>query len=221
MRKLFSVLTLLLAINFLVVAGAVGWLWQSKHLDRDRAMAIKEIVFPKPTTAPTSQPATADPSTQPIAGLEELLARASGRTAAEQVEFIRHAFDAQTAQLERRARELKDLQRQIDLAKAQVAKDRAALESDEKRLADQKAQATRLAGDKGFQDSLLRYQAMPGKQVKQIFMTLDDQTVMDYLQTMEPRAAARIIKEFKSPEEVERIQKVLERMRIAQAPTKE
>src|SRR5439155_15931204 len=75
----------------------------------------------------------------------------------------------------------------------------------------------RLANDKGFQDSLARYQAMPGKQVKQIFMTLDDDTVMNYLQTMEPRAAARIIKEFKAPDEVQRIQKVLEKMRVAQA----
>jgi hypothetical protein len=52
-------------------------------------------------------------------------------------------------------------------------------------------------------------------------MTLDDATVMNYLQAMEPREAAKVIKEFKSPEETARIQNVLERMRLAQLPTKE
>ena len=53
------------------------------------------------------------------------------------------------------------------------------------------------------------------KQVKQVFMTLDDATVMSYLQAMEPRAAARIMKEIKSPEELRRIQTIMERMRQA------
>src|SRR5262249_15121951 len=161
------------------------------------------IVFPKHVDAPTTRPAPEEaPTTQPMMRLEELLARATGRSAAEQVEFIQHAFDAQMAQLDRRQREVTDQQRQVDLAKEQLARDRPALTSDQKKLADQEQQATKLAGDKGFQDSLQRYQAMSGKQVKQIFMSLDDQTVMNYLQAMEPRAAARVIKEFKTPEEV-------------------
>jgi len=223
MKRLFNVLMLILAINFVAIAGGVGWLVQSKHVDREKFAAIREIVFPKKTDAPATQPAGSEsPSTQPILKLEELLARTTGRSASDQVEFIQHAFDAQMAQLDRRARELNDQQRQVDLAKQQMSRDRAALVADQKKLADERQLATRLAGDKGFQDSLLRYQAMPGKQVKQIFMTLDDATVMNYLQAMEPRTAARIIKEFKSPEELDRIHKVLELMRVAQiSPTKE
>jgi len=220
MKRLFNVLMLTLALNFIALAGGVGWLYQSGHLDRTRVAAIEEIVFPKKTDAPTTQPGnTGSPTTQPIVQLEELLAKASGRSAVEQVEFIQHTFDAQMAQRDRRQRELNDLQRQVDLAKDQMAKDRAALQAEQKKLADQQQQVTKFASDKGFQDSLDRYQAMPGKQVKAIFMTLDDATVMNYLQAMEPRAAAKVIKEFKSPEETARIQKVLERMRLAQAST--
>ena len=62
---------------------------------------------------------------------------------------------------------------------------------------------------------------MPPKQVKQIFATLDDQTVVNFLQAMEPRTAAKIIKEFKTDDEVARMQKVLEKMRQAQASAKE
>jgi hypothetical protein len=48
-------------------------------------------------------------------------------------------------------------------------------------------------------------------------MTLDDQTVVTYLQAMESRSAAKITREFKSPEEVERLKRLLEKMRQPQA----
>src|SRR6478736_720130 len=100
MKKLISVLVLVLALNFLAVSGVVGWLVQSKHVDRTRMIAIRDIVFPKQVEAPATQPASSDsPTTQPIMKLEELLARTTGRSASDQVEYIQHAFDAQMAQL--------------------------------------------------------------------------------------------------------------------------
>ena len=78
-------------------------------------------------------------------------------------------------------------------------------------------QAARLASDQGFQDSLNLYNSMPAAQVKRVFAGLDDQTVTTYLEAMQPRTAAKIIKEFKSQDETDRIQHILERMRTAQA----
>src|SRR5438477_5433692 len=144
MKKFFNVLMLILAVNFLAAAGGVWWLYQSKHLDRQKIIAIKEIIFPTGSDAPTTQPADSSPATQPILRLEELLARANGRTAAEQVEFIQHAFDAQMAQLDRRQRELNDQQRQVDLAKQQMARDRATLLADQQKLSDQQQEEAKL-----------------------------------------------------------------------------
>ena len=57
MKKLFNVLVLTLAVNFLALGGVVGWMVQTKKLDRDKVQAIKELLFPKPAPeAPTSQP---------------------------------------------------------------------------------------------------------------------------------------------------------------------
>lgn len=220
-RKLFNVLVLTLAMNFIALAGAVGWLFHSRKLDREKVTAIREMIFTEPPApaAPTTQPDAA--TTQPILQLEQLLSRQSGRSAGAQAEFIKESFDAQMTQLERRARELLDLQRQVDLAKAQLARDRTQLGQAESDLAAKQAQADKLAGDKGFQDSLALYTSMPAKQVKAIFMTLDEQTVVNYLQAMQPRTAAKIIKEFKSPEETSRIQSVLEKIRQAQASAKD
>jgi hypothetical protein len=215
MKRLFNVLVLTLAVNFLAVAGLVGWLHQTKRIDRAKVDAIRDILFSKDKPpAPTTQP-TSDPTTQPALNLDALLAKTAGRSATEQVRFIQQTFDAQMVQLERRERELADLQRQVDLAKEQLTRDRADIDRQRADLASMRDEQTRLAGDKGFQDSLGLYTSLPSKQVKQVFMTLDDATVMNYLQAMEPRAAARIMKEFKSPEELKRIQTIMEKMRQA------
>jgi hypothetical protein len=221
MKKLFSVLMLTLALNFLAVAGGVGWLYKQGRIDKEKIAAIKEILFPKPAVdLATTQPSE-DPTTQPIMRLEELLAKAAGRSASEQVEFIQHAFDAQMAILDRRQRELIDLQRQVDLSKQQMTKDLAALQQQKQALDAREQEATRLASDTGFQDSLTLYTTMAPKQVKTIFMGLDDQTIKNYLEAMQPRTAAKIVKEFKSPDETKRIEKIMEQMRLAQVSTKE
>jgi flagellar motility protein MotE (MotC chaperone) len=212
MKKLFDVFVLLLAVNFLAVAGFAVWLVKSHRVDRTKAMAIKEMVFP--STAPATQP-VADATTQPTAALDELVARQSGRTAAEQVEFIQRTFDAQRAQLDRREREVKDLERQVELAKQKMARDRVAFDTEKLALKKREDEATKLANDKGFQDALDRYVSMPPKQVKQIFMTLEEKTAVSFLQAMEPSRAAKILKDFKTPDEVDRAQKFLERMRQA------
>jgi hypothetical protein len=217
MKKLWSVLVLTLAINFLAVAGGVGWLYQTGRMDRDKVMAIKDLLFPPPPpAAPTTQP-TEVPASQPSLKLEELLAKHAGLPAAEQLALIRQSFDSQMAQLDRAYRGLVDLQRQVDLAQKQLAVDRAALEKRRKELDIREKQTERLATDQGFQDTLSLYQSMPAKQVKAMFMTLDDQMVVQYLQAMEGRAAARITKEFKTPEELDRLKRIMEKLRTAQA----
>ena len=73
--------------------------------------------------------------------------------------------------------------------------------------------------DKGFEETLDLYNSMPTKQVKDVFVTLDDATVTKYLQAMDAARAAKVLKEFKTPPETERVQKWLEIIR--RAPTTE
>ena len=213
MKKLFNVFVLTLAANFLAVAGAVAFLYKDGRLDRKRFEAIRLILYPPPAPAPAAtQPAQAA-RVEPVLQLGELLAQKSGLSTAEQLEFIQQTFDARMAELDRRQRELVDLQRQVDMANAALARDRTSLDAGTKELADREQLAATLAADKNFQDTLKLYQAMPAKQVKQLFMTMDDETVTRYLQAMEPRGATKILKEFKGPDEVQRVQRVLEKMR--------
>jgi len=215
-KKIWNLIVLTLAMNFVALAGGVGWLVKSGRLDKAKALEVKKMFFEPPPEPPkTDAAAKTDPTTQPSIRLDALLAKASGRSAVAQVELIHQAFDAQVAQLDRRERELIDLQRQVDLAKQQLIIDRTKLTKDQQSLAANQQEQTKLASDKGFQDSLALYTTMQAPQVKKIFMTLDDDTVQQYLQAMEPKPASKIIKEFKTPDELVRIQKILEKMRQA------
>lgn len=219
MKKLFGVLVLCLAMNFLAMAGGVGWLYQNGHLDKARIAKIREILFPPPVPPPPkAAPGIASPTTQPTLELANLMQKQSGRPATEQIDFLKRTFDAQMLELDLRQRELIDLQRQVDLANQKLGSDRAALEKREKALAEREQEANRLESDQGFQTSLAMYEAMAPAQVKQIFLTLSEQTVQQYIQAMEPRTANKIIKEFKTPDETAFIQKVLEGIRQPQTP---
>jgi septal ring factor EnvC (AmiA/AmiB activator) len=215
-KKLWNLLVLTLALNFVALAAGVAWLYQAGRLDHARVVAVKEILFPPPASvAPSTQPADEAP-TAPSSSkrLEELLSKMSGkRTAAEQVEFIQQTFDTTMAQLDRRQRVIEDLEGQIARANQKLAEDRKALDADRGALVAREKEAERLAGDKGFQDTLELYNSMPPRQVKALFMTADELTVAQYLDAMQPRTAARIIKEFKTPEELDRMKRVLEKMR--------
>jgi hypothetical protein len=220
MKKLANVIAWVLALNFTALAGVLVWLYRSGHLNRQKVIEIRQILFPATAAvAPTTRPVES-PATRPAPRLEELLAQYAGRPPSEQLAYIRRSFDAQMAQLDQARRGVMDLQAQVLADKRKLAEDRIAFEEEKKKLAARESQADRAATDKGFQDTLALYQALPAKQVKAIFMGLDDATVIQYLQAMEPRAAGRISKEFKTPDEIERLKKIMESMRQPQAAAK-
>ncbi len=217
-KKILNVITLALALNFLAVIAGSAVLVSKSHMDRQKFGKLKDVLFdttqPSVVNLAATQPVA---TTAPVDRLAVLLAKASGRPANEQVNYIRQSFDGEMAELDRKHRELEDLRHQIDLARDQTRIDRSKIEQAQKELDDRQKLQDKLASDKGFQDSLELYNVMPPKQVKTIFMTLSDDTVQQYFQAMEPRSAAKIMKEFKLPEESARLQKVLEKIRQSQS----
>jgi hypothetical protein len=219
MKKLLTVIAAVLALNFLGLAGGVGYLWKTGHLDRDRIKAIKDVLFPAAPAVTLAGAGSEAPATQPSELLDEMLKKAAGRTAEEQVAFIQQSFDSRMAQLDLRQRQIADQQHNLDFGRQRLAEDRSALEAEKLKVAAAEQKAALEANDQGFQDSLQLYINMPAKQVKSIFMTLSEETMMRYLEAMDAKTASKIIKEFKTPDEADRIQKVLERMRLNNADT--
>jgi flagellar motility protein MotE (MotC chaperone) len=217
-KKLWNVLVLTLALNFLLLAGAVGYLWRTKQLDRGKVYAIREMLFP-PAAAPdasTTQPTTA-PATQPVLKLEELLAAHASLPAAEQVALLQRTFDSRLAQLDRRQREVEALHDLVRNAEAVLKSERDAFEVRRAALDARAEEAARLAADQGFQDALQLYGTMKPKQVKDVFAGLPDDTVVRYLRAMDTKQAAKILREFQTPAEVERVKVLMERVRAAES----
>jgi flagellar motility protein MotE (MotC chaperone) len=217
MKKLLSVIAWTLALNFLAAVGGIVWLYKSGKLDRDKVHQIKELVFAPATQPVEVQPEPRDPTTQPTLKLEEMLAKVSGRSASEQVEFMQKTFDAERMILDRRLEDLRNQRRTLEESKRQADKERERLVADQKKLAAAQQAQAKLVTDKGFQDTLSLYTTMPPRQVKTIFMTMSDETMVQYLRAMEPRTASKIMKEFKTADEEARIAKVMEKMREPQA----
>ena len=218
MKKLWNILVLALAVNFVAVLAGVGYLYRTKRLDRERVAAIRELLFPPvaPAGESTTRPAE-QAATQPTLKLEELLAAQSGRPAAEQAQFLQRTFDSRMAQLDRRQREVEALHDLVRHAEQKLTTERDAFETRRAALEAREQEATRLAADKGFQDALQLYGTMRPKQVKDVFVTLPEDVVVRYLRAMEPRAASKVLKEFKAPAELERLKTLMERVRSAEA----
>jgi hypothetical protein len=216
LKKLFFVLVLTLALNFIALAGGVGYLFQTGQLNKAKISQIKDVLFAPPPapSAPAAATTSKTPDSRTV--LANLMSGQTGRPALDQVEFLRRTFDAQMLELDQKQRQVADLQRQVDLANQKLASDRAALDKREKDLDAKEQETQRLQDDAGFQSSLALYTAMPAKQVKSIFMTLGEPTVQQYIQAMDTRTAGKIIKEFKSADETAFIQRILERIRQSQ-----
>ncbi len=116
---------------------------------------------------------------------------------------------------------LDTLSEQIAAEQERLAKNSAAVEEARRDVESRSAADASRASDKGFQDSLKLYSSLPASQVKKIFMNLSEDTVMNYLQAMPPRAASKIVKEFKSKDELDLIHHVLEKMRQGSPTTRE
>jgi hypothetical protein len=212
---------LTLALNFVALVAGLAFLFKNGTLTKEKIAGIKAVLYPATTQAAVDdKKAAPDPTTQPTLRLEELLAKVSGRPAGEQVDFLQRTFDGQMAQLERRQRELEDLRQKAEAAKAEASGLLAQVDARQKKLDAREKALKTTAEDKGFEDSLALYNSMTPKQVKDVFMSLDDTTVTKYLRAMDASKAAKILKEYKSPSETERVQRVMEMIRLQQAEAK-
>jgi flagellar motility protein MotE (MotC chaperone) len=222
-KKIFGVLMLTLAMNFIMLSGGVGYLYQTKRLDKDKVHQIKEILFPPPAPAAPGATATTQPTTLPTLKLEELLAASAGRPAAEQVAMLQRTFDSRMAQLDARERQVRSQNDLVENAKAQLKLEREQFEKDRAALEARQDEAAQLASDKGFQEALKLYGTMKPKQLKDVFATMPDDDVVRYLRKLESRQVSKVLAEFKTPAELQRVKALIEQVRSAEpgAPAKQ
>ncbi len=218
LRTLWNLIVVVLALNFVGMALALALVAQRAHLDRAKIAEIRRVLFPP--EEPEAEPDEVEVEPPPPTPMEQLIAlldAQSGKPTEQQVEDVRQAFDQRAAALDRARRELMDRQRLADAAAEKLLEERAAFARERAAWEQEVAAARDRAQDEGFQQALALYQQIPAKQVKDIFLQLEDEVVLGYLREMDTRLAAKILKEFKTATETARARTILEQLRQGDA----
>jgi flagellar motility protein MotE (MotC chaperone) len=225
MKKLASLLLLLCILNLLAVAGLVGYLVATERLDKQKASAIVDLLRHKGTPdkfretlydilEPTPSTSTA-PASQPALAADTPSSDTTPGSAQDRINASHQALDQETLRLENQAQELRHRQELLVQLQADVTAKLKKIDDEKQAFEKRVAQVNTQAADDSFQKSLALYNELKSKQVKDLFMPMPPDEIAKFLTAMDPDRAAKIIGEFKTPDEARAIAIVLDRIRTA------
>ena len=155
MKSILTGIIVIALVNLLVIGGFVGWLVQSDRLNMNRIRELRQKVAvtltqEKATLAEAERKAAAD-----AAALEAAVkAGKPPLTASEQLAARLEATELDKERLSRLKREIESLQRRLSDQADQVARDRAALERDQKAFAEASVSTGEKESTEQFQKAL-------------------------------------------------------------------
>lgn len=219
MRTLWTAILLLALLHVGGAAAFVGWLGATDRLSRDRLVVARQLFTKTIAQEQAERDAAAAQDAAQAENLKMLLTagQAAPPSAAERIDADREQDEVALRKLERTREEVEQLRLNLHLAQQRVDRQRDDLIRQRDELqARIDAMRTQL-DDEGFRKAVAMYDALPAKNVKQMFAELMDQQqsdqVVTYLESMQPRKAAAVLKEFKTPDEVKRAVELTEQLR--------
>jgi hypothetical protein len=211
MKTLWTVTSTVGTATVLAIFAMCIWGWMTGHLNAQRIDQLRSIVMATPgdLVAPP-------PSLNEVQEEADPVADSAG--AAHQIAMHRRGQDRVTWATRRLTQEKEMLAAQLEIAAQSLRTREAAFEQrQEAWLASIEAERTRRM-DTQFAKAVGQLELIPGYQAKAIIESLVQQQGLDegvtYLDAMSPRGRAKVLKEFRSPEEIELAARLLERMRI-------
>lgn len=219
MRRAWDIVSFLAVIHLLALLGFVGWLWQSGRLSGERVQNIRAMLAM--TIAQEKDQALQDAAEAEKKRLDAVAAARRANPpmpAAQHNEAINTLREQQQRALDRLEDEkklllaqLNRISRDYDTAKSAFLEQQrqwyASVESERKRKEDEQ-----------FKQALKLYESIPAKQARDMLLKLVADTggmeqAVAYLDAMNPRAAAKILREFKSDPQTELAKELLEELR--------
>ncbi|MEM9109610.1 MAG: hypothetical protein AAGC72_06265 [Planctomycetota bacterium] len=221
MRTLFTAFILVLVVNALALGALAGWLGATDRLSKERLrQAVAVFGYTIPEQARLAE--QADQAEQEAQALAERALRmeqvAGGPVTPEaRLEAIQVVDDKRRALLERQKVEAEALKRQLDAQQQLIEARIAELDTKQKVFDDAIAEKIEEMESEDFKEAIAMLEGIPPKQAKQVIQRwLTDgaeQQVVDYLSAMEERKAAKVLKEFKLPNEVAQAATLIEQIR--------
>ncbi|MHC4991147.1 MAG: hypothetical protein ACYTGC_09220 [Planctomycetota bacterium] len=215
MRTLWNMLSFMAVVNLLALLMFGGWLWRSGRLDRERLLQVRDLLGPTIVEAEARVEQIALAASQQEAAAREAARRADPPLASDaHVRQISRDLEqerlAHQHVLDARARAEQQLRELLDRIEEGEARLRAQQDQWETRRTD----GERQTADEQFARVVKQLETIPSKQAKGILLELIrtdriDQAVR-YLDAMSQRKAAKVISEFKTPEETRLATELLE-----------
>jgi flagellar motility protein MotE (MotC chaperone) len=221
MKTLWQVVALLAIVHVLGALGVAGWLLGTDRVNRERLSKVKQVFAAPVAQEQAVRRQAADAAS--VAEAQEARQRAlqgagaGPESATQKLAAERQKNEIALRQLERTKSDLEALRLQITQLQAKVDQDRKQLAEDTSAFDRRVADAQRQADDKGFKKAVSLYESLPPRQTKDMFAQLMSQDkldqVIDYLESMQPRKAAGVLKEFKTGTEVVQAVQLTQRLR--------
>lgn len=221
MRTLTTAILVLLLVNLLALGGAAGWLHSTGRLSRERVSRAVELF--RPTLTEEARLAEEAAARQVEAEamqvqLARLEAVADGpMTTDDRLARQQERDELAEARVQRLQRDIADLQRQLEIAQSQIAKDRQRLIQEREAFEQIRQQELAQQQDANFQQAVRTYEQLRPRQVKQMFQALMDEgkhvEVVDYLAAMQLRKAAAVLREFRDESEIGQATQLIEELR--------
>lgn len=222
MRTFFTAIILVLVINVLALGALAGWLGASGRLNKDRlrdAVAVfNHTIDEEAKLAAEAEQAELD--AQAMAERELRMEQVAGGpvTPEARLASIQVVDEKRRALIERQKVEAEALKRQLSAQQRLIEQKIAEL--DTKQQAFDQAIATKIQAmqQEDFKEAIAMLEGIPPKQAKQVIQQWLNEgaqsQVVDYLSAMEERKAAKVLKEFKQPNEVAQAATLIEQLRL-------
>ena len=221
MRTLFTAFILVLVINVLALGALAGWLGSTGRLNKER-MRDAVAVFNNTIEEEERLAKEAEQEELEAQAMAERALRmeqvAGGPVTPEaRLQAIQVVDDKRRALLERQKVEAEALKRQLDAQQKLIEQKLAELNAKQKAFDDAIASKIDKMESDDFKEAIAMLEGIPPKQAKQVIQEwLTDgaqEQVVDYLSAMEERKAAKVLKEFKLPNEVTQAATLIEQLR--------
>ncbi|MDH3585135.1 MAG: hypothetical protein OER86_13070 [Phycisphaerae bacterium] len=220
MKMLWQVISILAVLHILALVGLGGFLVASGRVDRARLVEAVGLFKPTLEEAKLAGETAAEVGVAATGQIERLKAvemADAPQSAATVLAADRMRNEILLRQLERTRQEIKGLQDNLRLQQERLEKRHKKIVRDETDVKDRLNAIRGQLDEEGFQRAVTLYESLPPRQSKDHFLALMRQQkpeqIIAYLEAMEPRKAAAVLKEFKSDEEVAAAVELTERLR--------
>lgn len=218
MKSLWNVVSFLAVVHLLALLIVGLWLWKSHRVDTARLTDIRQLLaVPIHDAQAEHVQSLRDAEQQRLREVEELRKERPPMDSASQIQRTTLIAMQEDQARRRLADEKRTLLDELALATESVDDERAEFERERKAWENAVRSDRSQKSDEQFMQAVRQYEQVSPKQGKRMIMELvataqTDQAVA-YLDAMNMRAASKILKEFKTDEEIKLATELLEKLR--------